>query len=736
MSASRLPRREFIQVSATAAGGLLLAFSLPRGAGRASAWSAPAPGTSLNAFVEIATDGRVTIASKNPEIGQGVKTSLPLLIAEELDVPWERVRVVQADLDPRYGEQFAGGSTAVRDNWLGLRKVGATARHLLVAAAAAKWGVEPASCRTEPGKVVHRPTGRRLEYRELAAAAARQPVPADVPLKPSREFRLIGTRVGGADNPLIVTGRARYGLDARVPGMLYACVARPPFGASIQHYDAGKAERVPGVRRVVRIDPLPNRLHLQGGVAVVADSTWAAMQGRRALEVTWTEPSGPAADSAVLRRDMSAALERPGEPIRNDGDVDGVLARAARTIEATYEVPLLAHAPMEPMNCLADVRPGSCEIWGPMQDPDGLRNLVAQVAGIDPKKVTVHLTRSGGGFGRRLLSDYGAEAAHLSKAVGAPVQVVWTRDDDLQHDYYRPAGLHRFRAGLDAEGRVTAWDQHLANPSRYAFAQSEEPPVASELRKDDLPAGLLTAFRMAYTLVPSGIPVGAWRSTLHSANAFSVQSFVDELAQAAGRDPLDFRLQLLGAPRKLPYEGHGGPELDTGRLARVLQLAAEKAGWTTPLPQGRARGIAGHFTFGSYAAEVAEVSRDGNGKPRVDRIVAAIDCGTVVNLSGAEAQAQGGILDGLSAALYGEITVENGRVRQSNFNEYRLLRFEEAPRIEVHFVPSEAPPSGLGEPPVPPVAPAVANAVFALTGQRLRRLPLAKALAELSPRAG
>jgi isoquinoline 1-oxidoreductase subunit beta len=730
MSAGELPRREFLQVFATAAGGLLLAFSLPSGLRRARA-TPPATSTSLNAFVEIAADGSVTIASKNPEIGQGVKTSLPLLIAEELDVPWERVRVVQADLDPRYGDQFAGGSTAVSDNWIGLRKVGATARHLLIAAAASHWGVDSRSCRTEPGAVVHPPSGRRLPYGELAAAAARQPVPADVSLKPSSEFRLIGTRVGGADNRLIVTGRAKYGIDARVPGMLFACVARPPFGARIERYDSAKTERVPGVRGVVPIEPLPNPLHLQSGVAVVAQTTWSAMQGRKALEVIWTESTAPPADSATLRRDMSAGLERLGQVLRNEGDVDAGLSRAARTVEATYEVPLLAHAPMEPMNCLADVRPGSCEIWGPMQNPDGLKSLVARVTGLEPDKVTVHLTRSGGGFGRRLLSDYGAEAAYLSKAVGAPVQVVWTRDDDLQHDYYRPAGLHRFRAGLDGKGRVVAWDQHLANPSRYAFAQSEEPPVASELYKDDLPAGLVPHFRMAYTPVKSGIPGGAWRSTLHSANAFAVQSFMDELAHAAGRDPLEFRLELLGGPRKLAYEGHGGPELDTGRLAGVLRLVAEKSGWTTPLAQGRARGIAGHFTFGSYAAEVAEVSRDREGRPRVDRIVAAIDCGTVVNLSGAEAQAQGGILDGLSAALYGEITVEQGRVRQTNFHQYRLLRFDEAPKIEVYFVQSSASPSGLGEPPVPPVAPAVANAVFALTGQRLRRLPLAGALAEL-----
>jgi isoquinoline 1-oxidoreductase beta subunit len=729
MTDATLPRRAFLQVSAGAAGGLLLSVTLPAGIRRALA----APPTSkagavLHAFVEIAPDGIITIASKNPEIGQGVKTSLPMLVAEELDAPWDRVRVVQADLDPRYGDQFAGGSTAISENWLGMRQAGATARHLLIAAAASRWRVDPRACRTEPGIVVHPPSGRRLGYGELAAEAARQAVPAEVELKAPQSFRMIGTRVPGTDNLQIVTGRARYGLDVRVPGMRYACIARPPFGAALDRVDDRRALQVSGFRRIVCIDPLPNPMELQGGVAVVADTTWAAIQGCRALEVVWKAVDQRTNDSARLREQMVRALEGRGESLRlrNDGDVDGAFRRAGKVIEATYELPFLSHTPMEPMNCLADVRSGRCEIWGPMQNPGALRDLVARVTGLEPAAVTVHLTRSGGGFGRRLLSDYGAEAAVLSRAMGAPVQVVWTREDELQHDYYRPAAMHRFRAALDG-GRVSAWDQHLANPSRYAFARSERPPVDSELYKDDFPAGFLPNVRMAYTLVPSAIPGGAWRSTLHSANAFAVQSFLDELAHAAGRDPLEFRLDHLGAPRRLAYEGHGGPELDTGRLAAVLRLAAEKAGWSAPLPSGRARGIAGHFTFGSYVAEVAEVSRDASGKTRVDRIVAVVDCGTVVNLSGAEAQVQGGVLDGLSAALYGEITDEQGRVKQGNFHDYRLLRIDEAPRVEVHFVPSTQKPSGLGEPPLPPVAPAVANAIFALTGQRIRRLPLALA---------
>ncbi|MEP6687819.1 MAG: molybdopterin cofactor-binding domain-containing protein, partial [Gemmatimonadales bacterium] len=471
-------RREFVQVGASAAGGLLVTVSLPAAVGSALA-VVPPPGTALGAFLEIAADGGVTITAKNPETGQGMKTSLPIILAEELDVPWERVRVVQADLDEsRFGDQFSGGSTGISDNWEGLRTAGAVARRMLVEAAAARWGVAPADCSTAAGAVLHAGTGRRLEYGALVAEAARRPVPAEAPRKDPASYRLIGTRVSGVENPGIVTGRARYGLDARAPGMLYACILHPPFGHRLAELNATRAERVPGVRRIVRIEPQASPLHLRQGVAVVADSTWAAMQGQRALEPRWEAIADhPVIDSAALRASMLSAVEHPGEPIRSDGDVAAAFAGAARTIEATYEVPLLAHAPMEPMNCLADVRADRAEVWGPMQNPGGVQGLVARVTGLDRAAVKVHLTRVGGGFGRRLLSDYAAEAATVSKAVGRPVQVVWTREEDLRQDYYRPCGVHRLRAALDADGRVIAWDQHLANPSRAAYALSKDPPV-------------------------------------------------------------------------------------------------------------------------------------------------------------------------------------------------------------------------------------------------------------------
>lgn len=717
-------RRRFVQVSATAAGGLLVTVAIPAGLRRALAAAAQPPAVGLGAFIEIAADGTVTIASKNPEIGQGVKTSLPMLVAEELEVPWQRIRVVQAGLDPRYGDQGAGGSTSVSENWNGLRQAGAAARTLLIAAAAARWGVQPATCRAESGTVVHSATGRRLSYGDLAAAAAQLPAPTDVVLKAPSDYRLIGSRVAGVDNGAIVTGGATYGIDSRVPGMLHACVLHPPFGHRLEKLDRTRAKAVAGVHAIVEIAPLPSPLHLRQGVAVLADSTWAAMQGQRALEATWEPTGGPAIDSTALDTAMLRAIEQAGDTVRNDGNVAAALAAAARTVEATYQVPLLAHAPMEPMNCLADVKADRAEVWGPMQDPDGVRGLTARVTGLDPQAVTVHMTRAGGGFGRRLMSDYAAEAAYLSKAAGRPVQVVWTREEDFRQDFFRPCGIHRLRAGIDAAGRITCWEHRLANPSRYAYARNDRPPVASEMYPDDFPAGCLPNVRLGYTHVASGIPGGAWRSTLHSSNAFAVQSFVDELAHGLGRDPLALRLELLGPPRRLDYRGHGGPVFDTGRLAGVLQLAAARSGWGTAPAAGRARGIAGHFTFGSYAAHVVEVSR-GPAGVRVDRIVVAIDCGQVVNLSGAEAQAQGGVYDGLGAALHGEITVAAGRVKQTNFDGYRLLRMDEAPPVEVHFVPSSAAPSGLGEPPVPPVAPALANAVFALTGVRHRTLPLA-----------
>ncbi len=717
---SLLNRRAFL-IGTGAAGGLLILGVKP-------ALSAEAAGTAArsfkpNPFLEIGADGSVTLWAKNPEIGQGVKTALPMIVAEELEVDWESVRVVQADLDEdSFGDQFAGGSDAVRSNWQPLRQAGAVGRTLLVTAAARRWGVEPASCSAERGTVIHSPTGRRLGYGELAAEAAALPVPEKVVLKDPGQFRLIGTPRRGVDNPAILTGRPIYGLDVRQPGMLFAVIARPPaFGATLVRFDPAPALAVAGVRQVVRIEGLENPTHLLPGVAVVADSTWAALRGRAALTVEWSEV--PAEGTNELLRSFEELAGRPGKVIREDGDATAALAGAARRVEAVYSVPFLAHAPMEPPNCTAVVRDGRCELWGPMQDPGGARGLAARVTGLPPAAVTVHMTRSGGGFGRRLMSDFAAEAAAVAKAAGRPVQVVWTREDDLQHDFYRPAGRHHLRAGLDGDGKLIAWTHHLVNTSRYAFRRDSSPPDASEMYSDDFPAGFVANLRAEYTAAPSRVPTGPWRSTLHSANAFAVQGFLDEVAAAAGRDPLALRRELLGAPRDLPYTHHGGPRFSTGRLRGVLDLAASQAGWGTPLPPGRGRGIACHFTFGSYVAHVAEVSVEA-GAVKIHRLVAAVDCGIAVNPLGVEAQVIGATLDGLNAALQAEVTVAGGKAEQTNFHDYLLLRLAEAPRVEVFIVPSREEPSGMGEIAVPTVAPAVVNALFAATGRRYRRLPL------------
>lgn len=765
---TEIGRREFFRVGAAAGGGLLLSLYLPgcgdgpRDEGRGGAFGSPSAASAggqaevpLTPFLRVGRDGRVTILAKNPEIGQGVKTALPMIVAEELGVEWEDVRVEQARTDREaYGPQWAGGSWAVHFNWDRLRLAGATARELLVAAAAERWGVGVEECAARRGTVVHDASGRRLGFGEVADAAAALPTPDPERLRLKRpsEYRVLGRRVPGVDNLRMATGSVSYGLDVRMPGMLFAAVARPAvFGGRLLRYDGRRARRVPGMREVVRIEGHENPLRQRDGVAVLADSTWAALRGRDLLEAEWSEgPRGRESDEGLRRRLREALATPPGEVLREDGDPDAALARAAgegRALEAEYEVPFLYHAQMEPMNCTVHVRPDGAEVWGPLQAPDGAQTFVAELLGVERSAVAVHIQRSGGGFGRRLLNDHVLEAAILSREVGRPVQVVWSREDDLRHGYYRPAGLHRLRAGLGPDGLPAAWVHHLANPSRYGYAEAEDGPAASELYAGDFPGGFVPHYRLAYTYVDTAIPTCAWRATLHSANAFVVQGFLDELAHAAGRDPLAYRLALLEGRPDVDYPHHGGPTFSPRRLAGVLRLAATEAGWGGPLPRTagtprgeggrRGRGIAAHFTFGTYAAQVAEVTVTGAGDLRVDRVVCAVDCGVVVNRAGAEAQVEGAVLMGLGAALREEVQVEEGRAVADNFDGYPILRFDECPRVEAHFVEGGERPYGMGEPPLPPVAPAVANAVFDAVGIRVRRLPLtAGSLGEPAGRAG
>ena len=736
-SRSGLDRRTFLKIGASAAGGLLV------GAWHRDASTSPGStsgrAVALGAFVEIEPDGTIVVFSPRPEVGSGIKTALAMLIAEELDVDWKSVAVRQPDrLDPKYLDQFTGGSAGISDSWEPLRKAGAAARAVLVAAAAEKWNVAPMECRTEAGAVVHVPTGRRVPYRELVTRAAQLKAPENPPLKDANELRITARPAPTVDLADIVTGRITYGLDVRLPGMLHAVVERSPvFGGKVRRFDPSRALAIPGVRKVVNLPA--DRFALKSGrpvmvangVAVIATSTWAAMKGREALRVEWEEGPHAAESSAGLR----ARLEKltsgpPGKILRNEGDVDAALASAAKTLESVYEVPFVEAAPLEPVNCTARVKDGACELWAPTQNPYNARSFAGTALGLPEDSwktaITVHMIRPGGGFGRRLDTDYAAEAAYLAAQVpGEAVQVLSTRGDELTHGLYRSNGFHRMRAGLDSAGSLVAWSHHLANCSRYRYQHGESPPWDSEIYQDDFPAGHVPNFRVGYSEADSPVPRGYYRSMVPGANNFALECFVDEIAAAVGRDPLSFRLALIGEGRMIPYANYGGPQLDTGRLRRVLQLAAAKGDWGKAVPKDRGRGIAGGFVFGSYSAAVAEVSVARDRRVLVHRVVSAVDCGRVVNPAGAVKQIEGAVNDALNLALKLEITIDEGRVVQKNFTDYPPVRMRESPRrIEGHLVESDKPPTGLGEIPVPPAISAIANAVSALTGRRVRKLPI------------
>jgi isoquinoline 1-oxidoreductase beta subunit len=741
-------RRAFLRVSAAAGGGLVVALHVPWETGFAASLAADPDASDalpLGAFVTVHRDGTVTILSKNPEIGQGVRTSLPMIVAEELGVSWDRVRVEQAPYDPeRFGPQYAGGSTGVTTNWERLRVAGAAARELLVRAAARRWGVDPSECSVSDGVVWHGspadgavPGSRELPFGELVdeAASLEAPDPATLRLRDPAEFRLVGTSRSDVDLADIVTGKVVYGLDHRVEGMLRAVVERAPtFGGRVLRIDEGEALRVPGVRRVLVMDPLENPAWMKGGVAVVADSTWAALRGRAALQVEWTPGPHAGESSESLRAQFDRRTRDGGEVVHETGDVDAALAAAATRLDAVYEVPFLYHATMEPMNCVAHARDDACEIWAPTQVPGLCVALAAAATGLPREAITVHMLRAGGGFGRRLMADYAAEAAYLSKAVGAPVQVVSTREDDMRHGYYRPAGLYRMRAGLDPAGALVAWQADVSTTSRHAYRGEPETAAETEVFADALPGAAAPNFRLTYAAAETSVPTGALRGPGKNASTFVDQCFLDEIAAAAGKDPVEIRREMFDPPRELPYRDHGGPTFHTGRLRAVLDLAVARSGWGGPLspPRGnrpdrgsrRGRGVSAHMMFGAYVAHVADVTVAEDGRIRVDRVVCAVDCGIVVNPQGARAQVEGGILHGLSAALHGEITVKSGGVVQGNFDTYPLLRLDEAPEIETWFVESREPPSGLGEMAFPGIMPAVANAVSAATGRRVRRLPI------------
>ncbi|RQP21508.1 xanthine dehydrogenase family protein molybdopterin-binding subunit [Piscinibacter terrae] len=732
-------RREFLRRSAAAGSGLLLGIHLSSAVDAAEQVGhvqslAATTGFKPNAFIHIAPSGRVTLTSKQPEIGQGIKTSLPMVIAEELSVNWQDVAIVQGDLDPIYGNQSAGGSTSTPNNYTDFQRLGATARTLLVQAAAQAWKVPAAECSVAEGAVHHRSSKRTLGYGELVAKAATLPVPqaSEVVLKDPKDYTLLGTRIGGVDNPAIVTGQPLFGIDVRLPGMLYAVYEKcPAFGGKVLSANLDAVKRLPGVRDAFVIEGSSDLRGLMPGVAIVADSTWAAFSARRELKVTWDEGRVAGESWAGYASQAQAASRQPGgATLRKDGDVAAAFANASKTIEAAYSHPFISHASMEPQNCTAWFKDGAMELWAPTQNPAAGRNLVSSTLGLPQDRITLHITRSGGGFGRRLSADFVVEAAAIARRVSAPVKLTWTREDDMRHDHFRAGGFHFLRGAVDAQGRLSAWHDHFVTFGNAVQREGQkvvQPGSGGSLGSDEFPARWLRHCLLEQTVLECGIPMGPWRAPGSNVFAWVIHSFIDELAHAAGKDPLAFRLDLLGdqevvqAERGLPY--------NVGRMKRVLRTAAERADWGKQrLPKGRGQGIAFHFSHRGYVAQVADVTVSKAGQLKVDRVVVVADVGAqIVNLSGAENQVQGSVIDALSTLMYPSLDIERGRIVQGNFHEYPLMRMPEVPpKVEVHFVKTPFPVTGLGEPAFPPLAPAVCNAIFAATGKRVRQLPLSK----------
>jgi isoquinoline 1-oxidoreductase subunit beta len=698
-SIKKTTRRRFLVASGIGAAGLVL--SLYLGSRRDPGEQQRAGAFSPNVWLQIAPDNIVTIWVSKSEMGQGVRTSLAMLVAEELEADWATILVRQAPTRTEYGEERTQGSSSVRTSWEILGRAGATAREMLVTAAAQTWSTDRLSCKAEKGQVVHLTTGRRLSYGDLARTASELSVPKGVPLKGREEFRLLGKAIRHVDARSKIDGSAKFGTDVKLPGMLYASILRcPTLGGRLKKFNAEKAEALAGVYKV---------LETATGVAVVADSSWTAMRARREIQAEWdTGPDG-ALSQETVREVFRNSASRAGEIARNDGNVEAAIAASSKTIEAVYESPFLAHAAMEPLNCTSDVRWNRCEVWCSTQSPATVQRRAARVAILPPSRVEVHTTFLGGGFGRRLENDMVEAAVKLSKATGRPIQVLWTREDDMQHDFYRPAANSHLMGALDAAGRPSAWKHHIISQSIGSrFGTLKGPDSNSVQGASDLPYAI-PSVRVDCVAPNIPVPVGYWRSVGYALNAFATESFLDELAAAAGKDPCAFRLDLLrNSPRK----------------QNVLARAADKVDWQRPLHAEEGRGVALHTSYDTTVAQIVEVSVGKDGSIRVEKVICAIDCGQIVNPNTIEAQMQGGIVFGLSAALWGNITFEKGQVQQSNFDNYRVLRMREMPIVEVVIVPSVEAPTGVGEVGVPPIAPAVSNAIFAATGIRIRRLPL------------
>ena len=709
----KLDRRQFLKLTGLVGGGLMLSFTTPRALGNAAALQP-------NGYIKIDATG-VLLYAKNPEIGQGVKTSLPMIVAEELDAAWEDVEVVQSSIDQGlYGAQFAGGSMSIPMNWDSLRRSGAVARAMLVKAAAKRWGVAPSSLSTRDGHVIHAASGRKLAYTELAAdaAALAVPDPQSVTLKKRDQFRLLGKRITGVDNDAMVRGKPLFGIDKSLPGMKYAVYQKcPAIGGKVKSANLDEIKAMPGVRDAFVLEGNGNAMELLPGVAIVADNTWAALQAKRALEVQWDETDASKDSWTQAKAAAERLRQEAGPAVVNTGDVDAAFAAGAKKASGFYSYHFVSHATLEPQNCTAWFKDGTLELWAPTQTPGQGIGAAAKVVGISPRQVTLHQARCGGGFGRRLYNDFTCEAAVIAQRAGVPIKLQWTREDDMAYDLYRAGGFHQMDGAVDENGKITGWRDRFVT-----FTNDGRRPVSGGgLNPGVFPAGLVDSVRVEQTALPWKNRCAAWRAPGSNVFGFVVQGFLDELAHAAGRDSLEVLLEVLGEPRQMGRRG-----MHTGRAAGVVVLAAKEAGWGRQLPDGHGMGIAFYYSHAGHIAEVAEVSVDDRKRVRVHQVTVAADVGPIVNLSGAENQMQGSVVDGLSTMAGLSVTFENGRVQESNFDRYPMLRMPSTPEVAVHFVDSDYPPTGLGEPALPPLAPAVCNAIFQASGHRIRTLPISE----------
>ncbi len=714
----QISRRDLLKASS----GLSIAFAIPA----CSSSDDPSAGVSSlkdNAWLKIHPDNRVTIYATHPEIGQGVKTSLPMIVAEELEVPWQQVRVEQAPVDTAiYQRQVAGGSATIRSSWEPLRRAGASARMLLRQAAAQRWNVPLQQCLAAQGQVLNQSTGERLSYGELAtlAGSLEAPAPDSIVLKNPAEYRLLGKPIGGVDNQALVTGKPLFGIDQQLPGLKYASFARAPMnGGGVLEVNLAELKALPGVVDAFVLEAIDSPTKLRGGVAIVADSTWHGIKARAQLKVSW-DMQGVASDDWTGLREAGLKLaDSPGQSLHDDGNATRAIDKAAQTVSASYVYPFVAHATLEPQNCTAWVKGRAAEIWAPSQTPARAAQWCAEACDLDLAQVVVHQTRAGGGFGRRLYNDAVVEAVAISQRAGVPVKLTWSREDDMANDYYRPAGIHHLQAGLTAKGRLSGWYNHFVTVTR----DGEKPSPSASMGEGTFPQLLIDNYRVDQTLLPCSLPTGAWRAPGSNAMAFVSNGFLHEIASAAGRDFLEFYLQLLGKDRVLPWRR--GSTMDTARAKAVIKAVAQQANWGRSMGPGQGQGLAFYFSHRGYFAQVAEVTVIDR-QVKVERVFVTGDVGPIINASMAEHQVVGSVCDGLSTMMGLEVTFSNGQINETNFHQYPMLRMPNAPQVAVNFLPTDNPPTGLGEPALPPTAPAVCNAIYAASGVRLRELPLKK----------